>query len=218
MMAVILLWEFNNFWQVGLTLTAVIVSTAGVLIGIELALSYVSIMMIGTGIVALAGIVVNNNIVLIDTFNRLSKEGYAPEHAALVTAGQRLRPILLTTGTTILGLVPMALMLNVNFFSGSFSVGGEASEWWVQIATAVIFGLGFSTLFILLVTPVWLTMPKVMAERAGWLGGFIHQNGHRVPVAGPVLVRLFRPRTPEPFEPPLDDEAPSRREFRPAAE
>jgi multidrug efflux pump len=78
MMAVILLWEFNNFWQVVLTLSAVIISTSGVLVGIQLVLPYMSILMIGTGIVALAGIVVNNNIVLIDTYNRLRKDGRTP--------------------------------------------------------------------------------------------------------------------------------------------
>ncbi len=219
MMAVILLWQFNNFWQVFLTLTAVVVSTAGVLIGIELTLPYVSILMIGTGIVALAGIVVNNNIVLIDTYNRLRKEGYTPEHASLVTAGQRLRPILLTTGTTILGLVPMAMMLNVNFFSGTVSVGGASAEWWVQLATAVIFGLAFSTAFILIVTPVWLIMPKVVAERAAPIGRFIYNNGHALPIIGPVISKLFGPRKAQYFDPAEPEEdAPSRKEFRPAAE
>ncbi|MCA8900669.1 MAG: efflux RND transporter permease subunit [Hyphomonas sp.] len=159
MMAVILLWEFNNFWQVALTLSAVIISTAGVLVGVQLALPYVSILMLGTGVVALAGIVVNNNIVLIDTFNRLLKDGRTPEEAAVATAAQRIRPILLTTGTTICGLLPMIYMISVNFAQGSISVGGASAEWWVQLATAVVFGLAFSTIMILLVTPVWLLVP-----------------------------------------------------------
>jgi len=102
---------------------------------------------------------VNNNIVLIDTFNRLRREGMPPEQAAIVTVGQRIRPILLTTGTTILGLIPMMFMMNVRFFPASISFGGASSEWWVQLATAVVFGLGFSTLMILLITPVWLLVP-----------------------------------------------------------
>lgn len=159
MMAVILLWQFNNFWQVALTLSAVILSTAGVLVGVNLLLPYVSILMIGTGIVALAGIVVNNNIILIDTFNRLRADGRSPEDAAIATAAQRIRPILLTTGTTMFGLFPMIIQMNVSFAQGAINFGGASSEWWVQLATAVVFGLGFSTLMILLVTPVWLLAP-----------------------------------------------------------
>ncbi|MFN3911257.1 efflux RND transporter permease subunit [Hyphomonas sp.] len=159
MMAVILLWQFNNFWQVALTLSAVIISTAGVLVGVNLLLPYVSILMIGTGIVALAGIVVNNNIILIDTFNRLMEDGRTPEDAAIATAAQRIRPILLTTGTTMFGLFPMIVQMNVSFREGAINFGGAASEWWVQLATAVVFGLGFSTVMILLVTPAWLLAP-----------------------------------------------------------
>ena len=159
MMAVILLWEFNNFWQVFLTLTAVIMSTAGVVIGIQFVLPYISQLMLGTGIVALAGIVVNNNIVLIDTYNRLLSDGRSPEEAAISTAAQRIRPILLTTGTTICGLLPMIIQMNVDFGDGAINFGGASSEWWVQLATAVVFGLGFSTMMILLVTPVWLLAP-----------------------------------------------------------
>ena len=159
MMAVILLWEFNNFWQVVLTLSAVIISTSGVLVGIQLVLPYMSILMLGTGIVALAGIVVNNNIVLIDTYNRLRKDGRSPEEAAISTAAQRIRPILLTTGTTICGLLPMVFEMSVNFGQGAINFGGSEAEWWVQLATAVVFGLAFSTMMILLVTPVWLLVP-----------------------------------------------------------
>ncbi len=159
MMAVILLWQFNNFWQVVLTLSAVIISTAGVLVGINLILPYVSILMIGTGIVALAGIVVNNNIILIDTYNRLKEDGRSSEDAAIATAAQRIRPILLTTFTTVCGLLPMIIQMNVNFREGAINFGGASSEWWVQLATAVVFGLVFSTITILLVTPTWLLVP-----------------------------------------------------------
>ena len=166
LMGVILLWEFNNFWQVFLTLSAVVISTAGVLIGIMMVLPYVSVLMIGTGVVALAGIVVNNNIVLIDTYNRLREDGRTPEDAAIAAAAQRIRPILLTTITTICGLLPMVFMLNFDFASGVVSTGGSTAEWWVQLATAVVFGLGFSTVMILLVTPVWLCAPAKIGNWA----------------------------------------------------
>lgn len=164
LMGIILLWEFNNFYHVALTLSAVILSTAGVLIGIQLVLPYISILMVGTGVVALAGIVVNNNIVLIDTFQRLQEDGRSAEEAAIATAAQRIRPILLTTLTTICGLLPMVFMMNVNFAQGIISFGGVTAEWWVPLATAVVFGLGFSTLMTLIVTPVWLAAPEKMGR------------------------------------------------------
>nr|WP_070958975.1 efflux RND transporter permease subunit [Hyphomonas sp. Mor2] len=159
LMGIILLWEFNNFYHVVLTLSAVVLSTAGVLIGIQLVLPYISTLMIGTGIVALAGIVVNNNIVLIDTYQRLKRDGRSSEEAAIAAAAQRIRPILLTTLTTICGLLPMVFMMNVSFIRGAISFGGVTAEWWVPLATAVVFGLGFSTMLTLIVTPVWLAAP-----------------------------------------------------------
>lgn len=164
LMGIILLWEFNNFFHVLLTLSAVILSTAGVLIGIQLVLPYISVLMIGTGVVALAGIVVNNNIVLIDTFQRLRRDNRSGRDAAIAAAAQRIRPILLTTLTTICGLLPMMFMMNVNFRAGSISFGGVTAEWWVPLATAVVFGLGFSTLMTLIVTPVWLAAPEKLGR------------------------------------------------------
>ncbi len=164
LMGIILLWEFNNFYHVVLTLSAVILSTAGVLIGIQLILPYISTLMIGTGIVALAGIVVNNNIVLIDTYQRLKRDGRSSEEASIAAAAQRIRPILLTTLTTICGLLPMVFMMNVSFLKGEISFGGVTAEWWVPLATAVVFGLGFSTMLTLIVTPVWLAAPAKMGR------------------------------------------------------
>lgn len=164
LMGIILLWEFNNFYHVVLTLSAVVLSTAGVLIGIQLILPYISTLMIGTGIVALAGIVVNNNIVLIDTYQRLKRDGRTSEEASIAAAAQRIRPILLTTLTTICGLLPMVFMMNVSFIRGEISFGGVTAEWWVPLATAVVFGLGFSTMLTLIVTPVWLAAPAKLGR------------------------------------------------------
>lgn len=169
LMAVILLWEFNNVYHVLLTLSAVILSTTGVIIGILTYLPYISYIMLGTGVVALAGIVVNNNIVLIDTYQRLRSEGNRTvDEAALAAAAQRIRPILLTTATTIAGLLPMMLGMNIDFSTGVISFGGLTAEWFVQLAAAVVFGLGFSTVMTLLVTPAWLAAPyriSLFAER-----------------------------------------------------
>jgi len=159
MMGIILLWQFNNFWHVFLTLQAVVLSVVGVLIGILLAFPYISILFVGTGVVTLAGIVVNNNIVLIDTFQRLRKLGMDVEQAVIHTATQRLRPVLLTTITTIFGLLPMVFQINADFGRGVLSIGGPASEWWVQLSSAVVWGLGFATLLTLILTPVMLTVP-----------------------------------------------------------
>ncbi|MGB5830510.1 MAG: efflux RND transporter permease subunit, partial [Thiohalocapsa sp.] len=176
LMAIILLWEFNNFYHVGLTLSAVILSTAGVLIGIQLVLPYISVLMIGTGVVALAGIVVNNNIVLIDTFQRLQRDGRTGEEAAIAAAAQRIRPILLTTLTTICGLLPMVAKMNVSFREGAISFGGVTAEWWVPLATAVVFGLGFSTMMTLIVTPVWLAAPEKLGRWRDRMVGKVYRS------------------------------------------
>lgn len=160
MMFIILLTQFNSFYQTLLTLSTVIMAVTGVLIGMLVTGQTFSIIMTGTGIVALAGIVVNNAIILIDTFNRLREDGIEDVREAVVkTAAQRLRPILLTTGTTILGLIPMATQVNFDFFSRTILVGGITSIWWVQLSTAIISGLAFSTLLTLVFIPSMLALP-----------------------------------------------------------
>ena len=165
MIAMILLLEFNSFYHAFLTLSAVIMSVFGVLLGIALSGQYMSIIMTGVGIVALAGIVVNNNIVLIDTYQHLRKKGLNVEDAVVRTAAQRLRPVLLTTATTILGLLPMVFELNVNFLAGSFGIGSSTSDWWVLLSSAVVYGLAFSTVLTLILTPVMLAAPTVLRKR-----------------------------------------------------
>ncbi len=162
LMFIILLVQFNSFYQTVVTLSTIIFSVVGVLIGMMLTGQKFSIIMTGTGVVALAGIVVNNSIVLIDTFNRLKKdENIDVIDAILRSCVQRLRPIMLTTVTTILGLLPMALQINMNFIDRTIDVGSVTSIWWVQLATAIIFGLGFSTLLTLVLTPALLALPVI---------------------------------------------------------
>jgi len=156
--------QFNSFYQTALTLSTVLMSAMGVLLGMIITGQAFSIIMTGTGIVALAGIVVNNAIVLMDTFNRLRAGGLNTIDAVLRTSAQRIRPILLTTITTIMGLVPMAMMINIDFFSRTISQGGVTAIWWVQLSTAVIFGLAFSTLLTLILIPTLLALPAVYAE------------------------------------------------------
>ena len=164
LMFIILLTQFNSFYHSVLTLSAVVMSTMGVLLGMVITGQTFSVIMTGTGIVALAGIVVNNNIVLIDTYQGLISRGMEPVEAVLRTAGQRLRPVLLTTITTICGLLPMATQINVGFFDRTVTYGGPVAVWWVQLSTAIISGLGFATLLTLVVTPVLLAAPTVIRE------------------------------------------------------
>lgn len=152
-MAIILVTQFNSFYSAFLILTAVIMSTIGVFIGLLLTAQPFGIVMSGIGVIALAGIVVNNNIVLIDTFDRLREDGHDVREAILRTGAQRLRPVLLTTVTTILGLMPMVLGVNIDFFAREVTVGAPAMQWWGQLATAIAFGLAFATVLTLVVTP-----------------------------------------------------------------
>ncbi|NVK35123.1 MAG: efflux RND transporter permease subunit [Rhodobacteraceae bacterium] len=164
LMFLILLTQFNSFYQTFLTLSTVIMSVMGVLLGMLITGQKFSIIMTGTGVVALAGIVVNNAIVLIDTYNRFREDGMEPLDAILKTSAQRIRPILLTTITTIAGLVPMATQINFDFFNQITAVGGITAVWWVQLSTAVISGLAFSTLLTLIMIPVMIAVPSVWSK------------------------------------------------------
>lgn len=158
LMAVILVTQFNSFYSAFLILFAVIMSTAGVLIGLLVINQPFGIVMSGIGVIALAGIVVNNNIVLIDTFDRLVHTEKDVRTAILLTGAQRLRPVMLTTVTTILGLIPMVTQTNIDFVSRHISVGAPSTQWWVQLATAIVFGLAFATVLTLVLTPCALMM------------------------------------------------------------
>ncbi|MCB1385288.1 MAG: efflux RND transporter permease subunit [Nitratireductor sp.] len=164
LMFIILLTQFNSFYQTFLTLSTVILAMVGVLIGMLVTGQKFSIVMSGTGIVALAGIVVNNAIVLIDTYNRMRSDGAGVHEAVLKTSAQRFRPIFLTTFTTILGLFPMALAINFDYINREVIYGSLTANWWVQLSTAVISGLAFSTMLTLVVTPVMLSLPTNVVE------------------------------------------------------
>jgi multidrug efflux pump len=155
-MALILITQFNSFYQAFLILSAVLFSTVGVFAGLLIFQRPFGIIMSGIGVIALAGIVVNNNIVLIDTFNKLRERGLSREDAILRTGVQRLRPVMLTTVTTILGLMPMVLETNVDLINQNIEVGAPSTQWWSQLATAVAGGLAFATVLTLVLTPCLL--------------------------------------------------------------
>jgi multidrug efflux pump len=162
-MAIILVTQFNSFYQAFLILSAVLFSTVGVFLGLLIFQKPFGIVMSGIGVIALAGIVVNNNIVLIDTYNILRKEGVPAMEAILRTGAQRLRPVLMTTITTILGLLPMVAEVNIDFIGRNVDIGGPSTEWWSQLATAVAGGLAFATVLTLVLTPCMLAL-KVKRE------------------------------------------------------
>ncbi|MBT0957164.1 efflux RND transporter permease subunit [Alphaproteobacteria bacterium KMM 3653] len=183
LMFIILLAQFNSFYNAVLVLLAVILSTAGVLIGMLVMEQPFSIIMTGTGIVALAGIVVNNNIVLIDTYQEFSR--YMPKIEAIIrTAEARIRPVLLTTITTMAGLAPMMFGLSLDFFGGGYSIDSPTALWWKQLATAVVFGLGIATVLTLIFTPsmlalrVWLGIGAYSSTRT--LGALSFGKNSRV--------------------------------------
>jgi len=158
LMTIILVTQFNSFYQAGLVLSAIVFSTAGVLLGLLVTGQPFGIVMGGIGVIALAGIVVNNNIVLIDTFNDLKKHGLAPLDAILRTAAQRMRPVLLTSITTVLGLLPMVFAVNIDLIGQDIAVGAPSTQLWTQLASAIAGGLTFATVLTLVLTPCLLML------------------------------------------------------------
>ncbi|QXT38311.1 efflux RND transporter permease subunit [Gymnodinialimonas ceratoperidinii] len=157
LMFIILLAQFNSIYNAVLVLLAVVLSTTGVLIGMLVMDQTFSIIMTGTGIVALAGIVVNNNIVLIDTYQEYAR--FMPRLEAIVrTAEARIRPVLLTTITTMAGLAPMMYGISLDFGDGGYTINSPTALWWKQLATAVVFGLGIATVLTLVFTPSLLAL------------------------------------------------------------
>jgi len=165
LIAMILVAEFNSLFQPVLVLTAVVFSTGGVLLGLLITGQPFSLVNCGIGTIALAGIIVNNNIVLIDTFNKLREGGMALKEAVLRTCALRLRPVLLTKVTMILGLLPMAMKLNIELIDRKVYFGGPGTAWWSQMASVIIGGLVFASVLTLLLTPSILMIQGGGTER-----------------------------------------------------
>lgn len=153
LISVILLAEFDSFYSVLLILSSVVFSTIGVILGLLILDQPFGVIMSGIGTIALAGVVVNNNIVLLDTYKHLQSVYSNPHDAALHTGIQRLRPVLLTAVTTVLGLLPTVFGVNVDLLGRTVTFGAPSMQWWVQLSTAMVFGLSFATVLTLIVTP-----------------------------------------------------------------
>lgn len=165
LMFVILVIQFNSFYQAFVVMSAIVFSIAGVLFGLLITGRPFGVVMGGIGVIALAGIVVNNNIVLIDTYNDLKKLGLSPLEAALRTGAQRLRPVVLTSVTTALGLMPMVIGLNINFFTREIVYGAPSTQWWTELSSAIAGGLVVATVLTLVVTPAMLMLGEKKASR-----------------------------------------------------
>lgn len=182
LMFVILLTQFNNFYQAFVVMSAIVFSISGVLIGLIITGRPFGIVMGGIGVIALAGIVVNNNIVLIDTYNELKKSGKPSLEAALRSGAQRLRPVFLTSITTALGLMPMVIGLNINFFTREIVYGAPSTQWWTELSSAIAGGVIITMVITLVVTPAMLIWGELMGRRIRriwtWLFG---QSSNTIP-------------------------------------
>jgi multidrug efflux pump len=162
LVAIILITQFNSFFSMGLVLSAVVMSTIGVFIGLLIHNLAFGVVMGGIGVIALAGIIVSNNIILIDTFDvllrdlkqKFGKPSVSQVRELIVeTCRQRLRPVVLTKLATILGLLPIMFRINIDFMNLTITYGAPSTEWWVLLSTCIVYGVLFASCLTLIVTP-----------------------------------------------------------------
>jgi multidrug efflux pump subunit AcrB len=164
LISLVIVAQFNSILQTLVIMTAVMLSLGGVFLGLWICGMPFGIMMTGIGCISLAGVVVNNAIVLLDFINQLRSRGESLEDAVVKAGIVRFRPVMLTAGTTVLGLVPMALGISFDFKSFEWTSGGETAQWWGSMAVAVIFGLTFATVLTLVVVPTLYTYAVNLSE------------------------------------------------------
>jgi CzcA family heavy metal efflux pump len=149
----VIVMQFDSILTPFIIMTSVLLSFIGVFLGLTVTRESFSVIMTGMGVISLAGVVVNNAIVLLDYTNILRNRGMECRKAIVEAACTRFRPVMLTAITTILGLVPMAVGVSFNFRKWQWEIGGESSQWWGPMAIAVIFGLAVATVLTLYVVP-----------------------------------------------------------------
>ncbi|MCV0352681.1 MAG: efflux RND transporter permease subunit [Nitratireductor sp.] len=189
---VVLLAQFNKFTSVFLVLMTVVMATIGVFLGLLITGQPFGIVMSGIGVIALAGVVVNNNIVLIDTYDRLRREGWKKQEAILQTCRERARPVMLTAISAVLGVLPIAFGLGLELFHQEVTIGAPSTQWWISLSSAIVFGLTFATALTLIVTPSALMVFTRETLPAG------HQRRG-------LFARLFRRRKNEEHDPANTD-------------
>lgn len=177
----VLLAQFNKFTSVWLVLSCVVMATIGVFLGLLLTNQPFGIVMSGIGVIALAGVVVNNNIVLIDTYDRLREEGWDKLEAVLQTCRERARPVVLTAISAILGVLPIAFGLGLEIFHHETTINAPSTQWWISLSSAIVFGLSFATVLTLIVTPSMLMIftraKRTPGEQRNWLGRLLRRRG-----------------------------------------
>jgi multidrug efflux pump len=167
LIVLILVTQFNSVSQPLIIMTSVILSLGGVFLGLTLMELPFGIIMTGVGVISLAGVVVNNAIVLIDYTNRLHQRGMHFREAIIAAGCTRLRPVLLTAVTTILGLLPMVTGVAFNFHEMQIAWVSESSQWWRTMASAVIFGLALATVLTLIVVPTLYALVYTSSRAVG---------------------------------------------------
>jgi multidrug efflux pump len=167
LIVLILVTQFNSVSQPLIIMSSVILSIGGVFAGLTFMGYPFGIIMTGVGVFSLAGVVVNNAIVLIDYTNRLRERGMHTREAIIAAGCTRLRPVILTAVTTILGLLPMVTGIAYDFHKWELSTASESSQWWSSMAIAVIFGLALATILTLLVVPVLYSLVYTTSRAAG---------------------------------------------------
>ena len=180
---IILMFQFNSLSTPLIVMTSVLLSLVGVFAGLLITSTPFGVIMTGIGVISLAGVVVNNAIVLIDYYNQLMERGLASKDALIAAGMVRFRPVMLTAITTILGLLPMAIRVSFDFRKLAWDVGGESSQWWGSMAVAVIFGLGFATILTLVVVPVLCSVQYSFQHRFGKIRTGQPVQPERVPLS-----------------------------------
>ena len=183
LMLIVLMLQFNSGWQAFVTMSAIVLSTGGVCLGLWITGRPFGIVMSGLGVIALAGIVVNNNIVLIDTYNEYRHRGYRAAEAAFRAGLVRFRPVVLTAVTTILGLLPMVFEMTILLVDRQVLVGAPSSQWWTQLSSTIAGGLTFATVLTLLATPAMLVIGARGDRPRSNRFGMIVRKFFRQPVA-----------------------------------
>jgi multidrug efflux pump len=173
MIAIILVTQFNSFFSMGLVLSAVVLSSIGIFIGIMVHNMAFGIVMGGIGVIALAGIIVSNNILLIDTYDLLISQYKNPtlaqyRNVIIQTCIQRVRPVILTKLATILGLLPLMLGINIDFVNFEVTQGAPSTQWWRLLSVCIVYGVLFASSLTLLVTPaalMWRAMRRTRKNK-----------------------------------------------------
>ncbi|MFW6066278.1 MAG: efflux RND transporter permease subunit, partial [Planctomycetota bacterium] len=170
LIVLVLVTQFNTLSVPAVIMITVVLSMIGVLTGLLVTSLPFGIMMTGIGVISLAGVVVNNAIVLLAYTRDLQRQGHDVTSAAVEAGVTRLRPVMLTAITTIMGLIPMATGLHIDFHNLRIATSSESADWWRTMAVSVIFGLGSATVLTLVVVPTLYVTIYRMAARLG-MGG-----------------------------------------------